>query len=168
MLNIASLKKNEGEIRKFNLDLLLPPLGSGLDKVIFVSPLRLNFSLTCLNQNLFLQGRLETTVRLHCGRCLEQFDLPLQLELKETYYNEAVNKADSSKPEEDWIAYRGDFLDIRPELERAVLDSLPMRPLCQEDCLGLCPICGQNRNKQSCQCTEEEVDPRLSVLKTLL
>ena len=167
IIDIASLKKSEGEIRKFNLEVILPPLGSGLEQVAFVGSLRLNFSLTCLNQNLFLQGHLETTVRLHCGRCLEQFDLPLQFELNETYYNEAISET-VSKPEEDWIAYRGDVLDIRPELERAVLANLPMRPLCREDCLGLCPVCGQNRNNQPCQCSSEELDPRLAVLKNLL
>jgi len=45
-----------------------------------------------------------------------------------------------------------------------VLLTLPTRTLCQEDCKGLCPYCGNNRNLASCECTEKPVDPRMAVL----
>ena len=46
--------------------------------------------------------------------------------------------------------------------------TLPMKPLCREDCLGLCAVCGGNRNTTTCQCTNTWEDPRLAGLKSLL
>jgi uncharacterized protein len=46
--------------------------------------------------------------------------------------------------------------------------ALPMKPLCRADCQGLCPICGRNRNRETCACSTDWVDPRLAVLKTLI
>jgi uncharacterized protein len=44
---------------------------------------------------------------------------------------------------------------------------LPMKPLCRDDCRGLCPVCGIDRNRHSCRCTREWEDPRLAALKQL-
>jgi uncharacterized protein len=46
--------------------------------------------------------------------------------------------------------------------------ALPMKPLCKDDCKGLCPLCGANWNRDTCTCKAEWVDPRLAVLKKLL
>jgi uncharacterized protein len=45
--------------------------------------------------------------------------------------------------------------------------ALPMKPLCREDCKGLCPICGVNRNRETCSCRSEWVDPRMEALRKL-
>jgi uncharacterized protein len=45
--------------------------------------------------------------------------------------------------------------------------ALPMKPLCDSGCHGLCPECGTNLNRETCTCTHEWEDPRLAVLKTL-
>jgi uncharacterized protein len=60
----------------------------------------------------------------------------------------------------------GDVLDLEPLARDAVLLDLPLAPLCAEDCLGLCPQCGINRNEETCSC-EEPADPRWSALDSL-
>ena len=65
--------------------------------------------------------------------------------------------------------YQGDRLDLGEVVREQVLLGLPLKPLCREDCQGLCPRCGKNRNAGPCGCTpeEEEGDPRLEPLRKL-
>ena len=68
---------------------------------------------------------------------------------------------------EETYPLRGDQLDLEPLARDAVLLELPQVPLCTEGCLGLCPVCGINRNDASCSCRTESVDPRWAPLDAL-
>jgi len=63
--------------------------------------------------------------------------------------------------------YEKDELDLNVLVETETTLALPMKPLCREDCLGLCPVCGGNRNVVTCGCRDRAPDPRLAVLKDL-
>jgi uncharacterized protein len=60
-----------------------------------------------------------------------------------------------------------DNVDLEPVVREAVMLELPIAPVCREDCKGLCPTCGVNRNDTSCNCDNEVKDPRWSALDTL-
>ena len=64
--------------------------------------------------------------------------------------------------------YEGDGLELNDVLREFVLLALPMQRLCKEDCVGICPVCGQNRNKQACQCQTAATDDRWSALKEVV
>ena len=68
----------------------------------------------------------------------------------------------------DTAFYRDHVLDLAEMLREQFYLALPMQPLCRPDCQGLCPTCGIDRNVETCQCKTEWMDPRLSVLKTLV
>ena len=68
----------------------------------------------------------------------------------------------------DTAFYRDHVLDLAEMLREQFYLALPMQPLCRPDCQGLCPTCGIDRNVDTCQCKTEWIDPRLSVLKTLV
>jgi len=68
----------------------------------------------------------------------------------------------------DTAYYRDHLLDLAEMLREQFYLALPMQPLCRPDCQGLCPTCGIDRNIDTCQCKTEWIDPRLSVLKTLV
>ena len=63
--------------------------------------------------------------------------------------------------------YSGEEIDLAPLFTEQVILTLPTRALCREDCKGLCPRCGVNRNHETCECVEREPDPRLAVLRNL-
>jgi uncharacterized protein len=92
-----------------------------------------------------LFGSFNTHIQVNCGRCLEDFDLPLQTDFEELYTypgyplseNETLIPENGSLELEDLI---GDYLMLE----------IPINPLCQEDCKGLCKECGQNLNLKSC------------------
>lgn len=165
-INIATLKSSPGDIKNITMEAKLSPIGEGAEEVGFVDDLvKLELTLTNLNNTLILNGQANATLILICGNCLDKFNLPMEVFLSEVYYNETREKADLG---EDWIPYKGDILDITLEVKTAFLNSLPMRLVCKKDCKGLCSVCGNNLNYKACQCQKKDIDPRLMVLQNLL
>jgi uncharacterized protein len=88
---------------------------------------------------ILVTGRIKGNVTASCGRCLEEIEYEIDNDTIELYY------AKNEITEEE--------LDITADLRDELLIELPMNPLCSDDCLGLCPECGINRNESSCSCT---------------
>jgi uncharacterized protein len=119
--------------------------------------------------DLFFRGQLSASVTGSCARCLESYPFSLRHELRFVLKpaSEAEGDRDLSPDERVESFYEGDEVDLSPLLREAVLLALPTRPLCREDCAGLCPKCGANLNLGRCGCREEWSDPRLAVLRNL-
>ncbi|MFZ5634898.1 MAG: YceD family protein [Bacillota bacterium] len=164
-LDISRIKNNPGEEQRLVTNFRMEPIQSGHDRVFFNNPLRLDVFLVNDGGALKLGGFLEADVKVACSRCLELFDMPVRAEMDEVYYNESQQDVE---PGEDWVPFRGDNLNITPEVEKALLSSLPMKLLCRQDCRGLCQKCGTNLNRGDCDCLVDNIDPRLEVLKKLL
>jgi len=116
-------------------------------------------------------GRVATTLQLDCGRCLEPFDIPLDAAF-DALFLPAVANAGAGEQEvadEDLGVsfYKDETLDLADLMREQFYLALPMKPLCQPDCKGLCPVCGINRNRETCTCQTEWTDPRLDALKRL-
>ncbi|MCH9647500.1 MAG: DUF177 domain-containing protein [Deltaproteobacteria bacterium] len=119
----------------------------------------------------YLSGSLDYRQTLACGRCLGEVEEAIST---------AVNLLIISrpgKPEEEEqqldeqdlnvVHLVGEELDTAPIFLEQMQLNVPMKPLCREDCQGLCPHCGENRNKVSCSCESQVVDPRWAALKGL-
>ncbi len=128
--------------------------------------------LTRLREDLLLQGWLEGEVILECGRCLEPYTQLLHMDVEiEFQPSISILTGELLPPPEDDSIYLLDghhILDLTEPIREQVLLNLPMRPLCREDCAGLCPICGKNLNEGPCEGHPEEVDERLAGLSSLL
>lgn len=168
---------------KFNVaQLLLAPVGTtrsyDIEEETFqadeleVRGLHGHILLTRLREDILLQGTLDAEVTLECSRCLEPYVQPLHMEL-ELEFQPSVAVATGEPlplPEDDtiFVIDSRHILDLTDAIREQVILNLPMRPLCREECLGLCPICGQNLNEGPCPGHSEEVDDRLAVLGRLL
>ncbi|MFZ5596205.1 MAG: YceD family protein [Bacillota bacterium] len=164
-LDVSRIKNISGGKERLIMDAVMEPLDIGAETVIFNSPVRLDVTLYNDGKSIDLSGMLEGDVRLVCSRCLEYYDLPVRTEIEETYYNEARGDIE---PGEEWTAFRGDRLDITAGVEKAVISALPMKPVCREECRGLCQKCGANLNVSDCGCERDEIDIRLEKLKQLI
>jgi uncharacterized protein len=69
--------------------------------------------------------------------------------------------------EVDVVSFDEPVLPLAEIAREQVLMAIPMKPLCREDCRGLCPVCGTDWNAGDCRCEKSPVDPRLEVLKSL-
>src|SRR5438128_8256287 len=116
-----------------------------------------------------LVGRVQTTLELPCSRCLEPFTLPVDAEFDLRYQPHAHNVGEGEREvEEDDLTtafYENDAIDLGQLMAEQFYLALPMKPLCSDDCEGLCPACGANRNRTTCDCNRSWEDPRLAALK---
>jgi len=115
------------------------------------------------DQRVLAQGRLETQVAAECVRCLEPFDLPLSIRIEELFTLFPASPADKT-----YHIGEDGYLNLDRPLAELVQLEMPMHALCRPDCKGLCSQCGQNLNEGTCHCSDEDVDPRLAALSTLL
>ena len=118
-------------------------------------------------------GRVATTLRLDCGRCLEAFEVPVDAAfdalLLPAESNTGHGESEQEVADEDLGVsfYQDDTLDLAELMREQFYLALPMKPLCQPDCKGLCPVCGINRNRETCTCQTEWTDPRFEALRRL-
>jgi len=115
-----------------------------------------------------VQGELGAEMELTCARCLEALSRPMTAHFNQYYQSNAHHSltGEIALQEKDLEVgfFTGDFIDVSDIVREQILLSLPMKPLCQEDCRGLCPACGRNRNRDGCRCGPVVSDPRLAPL----
>ncbi|MFW5998331.1 MAG: YceD family protein [Halanaerobiaceae bacterium] len=98
-------------------------------------------------------GKLKGKLILECSRCLEPFPYDFEIE---------INKEIESKEINDLQRF-----DLDEMLKKDIFLAIPIKPLCSDNCKGLCDQCGKNLNKGKCNCEEDIIDPRLAELKNL-
>jgi uncharacterized protein len=134
-------------------------------------PVSLEIDITKDKEHFQLAGTVQTVLELPCGRCLELFTLPVEARFDLRYQPHTHNTGEGEREiEEDDLAtafYEHDEIDLGQLMREQFYLSLPMKPLCRDDCRGLCLVCGGNLNRDSCGCTRTWEDPRLAPLKSL-
>jgi len=134
-----------------------------------LQPLRAEVRVECQSDGYLVTGTLMGRISLPCDRCAE----PALVELSEQFQEfEPPPKDEQGSEEADaesriFMGDHGLVLDISSILWEQLMLALPVKPLCREDCKGLCPGGGQNLNEAQCGCVHEELDPRLAPLRKL-
>ena len=160
--------------------LLKSPIGSTRDyrvddiTEITESESRIQGEVTLIrtDRGILVKGTLQTEVELACSRCLSSFACPLTLHIEEEYFptTDIMTGAPVLLPDEPgcFTIDEHNILDLTEAVRQYALLAIPMKPLCQEDCAGLCPGCGCNLNQESCNCPAKPIDPRWSELSKLI
>ncbi|MBN2556809.1 MAG: DUF177 domain-containing protein [Anaerolineales bacterium] len=134
-----------------------------IDDQFVLSNLHGEIRLTRTNQGVYANGHLQAYHDLECVRCLNIYSHTFDVNLNELFTLPAAASDDPLLH----IPETG-ILDLQPILREHFLVSVPMQPLCRPNCKGLCPVCGANTNDVECHHTENDIDPRLAVLQSLL
>jgi len=123
-------------------------------------------------RSILVKCALSTEVELTCNRCLVQFRHPLKINFEEEYLPtvDVMSGAPLPMPEEasSFTIDEHHIIDLSEAIRQYSVMAVPMKALCDKDCAGLCPKCGQNLNQGKCDCPAQEVDPRWSELTKLL
>ena len=119
---------------------------------------------------LLLRGDLRATLRLACVRCLGAFERLVTIAVEEEFSAEQtepdIETMDRDEPETSAMS---DFvLDVSEFVRQQIHVNVPMASICRQDCRGICPACGQNRNEKTCDCAAEPADTRWAKLGDLL
>jgi uncharacterized protein len=146
-------------------------LGAETDAYRIAEPVRLAFDIYKDKDQFRLVGTIRTRLELPCSRCLEAFSWPVDAEFDLRYQPHSQNSGEGEREveEDDLTAafYENDEIDLGQLMQEQLYLSLPMKPLCSDACKGLCPTCGANLNRETCDCRHEWEDPRLAALKSL-
>ena len=142
------------------------------DAYRIVAPVDLAFEIHKDKDKFRLVGTVKTELELPCSRCLEPFRLAVNapFDLRYLPASEVSTDAEREVDDEDLETsfYENNGIDLNELLREQFYLALPMKPLCRDDCRGLCPQCGTNLNTGSCDCAPVWEDPRLAPLKNLL
>jgi len=115
-------------------------------------------------------GQVKVRLQADCDRCLEPANFPLDSSF-ELYYRPVAEGYGEEKAidpgEAEMGFYEDDGLELNDVLREFVLLALPMQRLCNENCKGICPLCGQKRNQNECRCQSTASDDRWAALKEL-
>lgn len=126
----------------------------------------------------FASGTFKGYLTVACSRCVGPVKLVLDEQLRVTFMPQSEmpdDDDDAAEGEEglevgaedlDLFPYDGEIVDLEPLFREQFVLAVPYAPLCREDCKGLCPQCGIDRNTGTCSC-EAPIDPRLAALKGL-
>lgn len=131
---------------------------------VVVAPLHLELDLESVVEGILVRGTVDVDLEVACARCLQPQRLEHTVPVAEMFVDPRRAEAD-----DDEDSYRIDqdlaHLDLGQLLRDTVVMEVPVRVLCREDCQGLCPVCGTDRNVTDCgHRPDEEPDPRWAAL----
>lgn len=134
----------------------------------FPSPMKVHGEIT--NTAGYMRMHLHASVDYvsPCARCLTPVSGAFILDLEKTVAPRDLLGDLSEDKLDDFAIVEDGFLDMDEQIRQQTEMEFPARVLCREDCKGLCPRCGCDRNKQSCDCETKQIDPRLAPLQKLL
>jgi len=137
-----------------------------------LSPVQGHLRVTKVGAVVVVSGNIEADVELHCSRCLKDFRAQLTIPFEAIYHPLEHLKEDDKHElkvdELDMGFYSQDELDLLDLIKEQIMLNLPMKPLCNDLCNGICLQCGADLNVATCSCSTKEIDPRLETLKKLL
>ena len=170
------LSVQELELRKirFDTDFGVGEIDFDESQIKQTGPLHAEGEAELLNNTLGeirIRGRLNVALELQCDRCLDPVPYPVQTPF-DLFYRPVRTGPDRhevaiDEGESQIGFYESSGIELKEVLREHILLSLPMHQVCREDCAGICPKCGENRNTGNCQCTEEHVDDRWAALRHL-
>jgi len=161
LVQVAALRKQNGATRVERREGLIPGLGAVSVTVPDDEPVVLDVTLASYPGGITADGTVATAWQGECRRCGGPVGGRVVARVSERFA-----PAGGTERDEEAYPLSGDELDLEPLARDAVLLELPLAPLCREDCAGLCPTCGANRNTESCECAPP-TDVRWAVLDAL-
>ena len=141
------------------------------DSLLAVKSGRVRLDIQKTESEYYCQGEVTAVASLECSRCLEPFDTELVSEIDfivcgRDHYDSLKSEA---VDDEDYVFIDSSdhSADITKPVDEALILAVSMKPLCDENCKGICAVCGKNLNRTSCDCSKKKIDPRWDALKGL-
>ena len=134
-------------------------------------PLKVNVQVSQVGDKYLLDGHISGGVRIRCDRCLEPYhwELETTFQVSLLVHPSGADEAELELLEEDMEVefINGETVELDAVIREQVYLALPMKNICREDCLGLCPTCGANRNREVCGCPPPEEDSPFASLRDI-
>jgi uncharacterized protein len=141
------------------------------ERVRLTAPAAVTGKVRLSGNEVFVSGHVDTRAQIECDRCLQPVEAPVSADFTLDYITgseyESSEVAELTEAEMSVAVFDGEGLDIDEIVKEQILLAVPTRMLCREDCKGICPECGIDRNTGECSCGADNIDPRWAALKNL-
>ncbi len=166
LINLSDVLTTEGKVLTQESALEMDDFvsGTGTYHIVEKSPVAFTFTNIGVDKAR-VEGSCELKFAAVCDRCLS--DVPVSLELS---FDRTVISPEAVTEDEDADAQsfmEGYYLNVETFVYDEIIVNWPVKILCREDCKGVCPICGQNRNERECGCDTFVPDPRMAAIKDI-
>lgn len=132
-------------------------------------PLTVNGVAELAGKEIRIRGHISTRLEAACDRCLDNVQIPLELDFDLPYRPmEEIAREEEVEVGEDELQvgfFVGEGVNLADVVREQVILSFPMKVVCRPNCLGLCPVCGVNRNAEHCNCSSQHEDSPFAFLK---
>lgn len=141
------------------------------ERIRLVEPVAVKGNVKLARALVQVNGHIDTRAQVECDRCLQPVELPVNADFALEYITgsdyESSEAAELTDEEMSVSVFDGEAIDVDEIVKEQILLAVPTRVLCREDCKGICPECGIDRNSGECACVTDDVDPRWAALKNL-
>ena len=150
-------------VHRFHFDVPAAEVGLGEQ----FSDVQTDVELDKTPNQVMLKAAIHTAAHFSCDRCTAPFASRLDSGYRMHYVWNEQDSGQYDVAEVQVIPQGSTIIDISEDVRQTVLVAVPLKLLCREDCLGLCPHCGKDLNDGLCDCSAEEVDTRWEKLRAL-
>lgn len=168
-ISISAIRERRGATLPFFFSLPPEAVADLPGDVRAVSDVEVRGTVTNTGESMLVRADVRGLFETPCSRCLQPARMEIETSFEERFRREDAAGADSGHGEDDDVSYyQGERIDLGDITREHIALQLPMKPICREDCRGLCPRCGANLNETQCNCRFDDIDPRLAVLQALV
>lgn len=166
LVNLSDVLTSEGRQMSMEVPLEMTIFKSGMGSFEIAEKSPVSFTFTNIEpEKAKVEGNVKLTFRTNCDRCLTEVPTILDLTFERIVTSPEVAAEDEDA--DDLSFMEGYQLDVETFVYNEIIGNWPAKVLCKEDCKGLCPVCGQNRNVRDCGCDTFVPDPRMSVIQDI-
>jgi uncharacterized protein len=141
------------------------------ERVRLTAPAAVTAKVRLSGNEVVVNGHVDTRAQVECDRCLQPVEAPVSADFALEYITgseyESSEVAELTEAAMSVGVFDGEALDVDEIIKEQILLAVPTRMLCREDCKGICPECGIDRNTGECSCVADDIDPRWAALKNL-
>jgi len=159
-INLRELASKEAPV-ELHGRLDLKEAVSGRNDIRLKEPITASLRVRSESGTAIVAGTLTADLELTCAKCLKKVDERVEFPVTEMF----TMQPGVAERDEDIHLVQDEIVELTPYLQDAFIVQLPMAAVCSQQCKGLCPVCGNDRNAGSCDCVQDQIDPRLAGLK---
>jgi uncharacterized protein len=165
-LDIGAIPEGSSEV---DLTVDAAELGAPPEDISFETPVEIRLNADRNGNQIFLKGTAAVGAVLQCGRCLEEYSLVLTTPIRVWCVVGAGGEETDPEERDNVIEVPANmkYVDLAGHVRSELLVLIPLKPLCEAQCRGLCPMCGVNLNVGSCSCGDDTHDSRWDALKRI-
>lgn len=168
IINLSELLEEETLSIHFEREMELESINVNGRDIYFTAPIEVVGDIYKVSKDIVIEAQIVYYYKENCARCLKVFEKEIKRNLSGTLVNKDKIEEKDVEVDDIVIKYGNKQINIKKAVIDEIVLSIPMKSLCKSNCKGICQKCGQNLNVKECDCTIDNIDPRLEKLKELL